>query len=75
MNSRVSCERERIRSKVEKRKLYMQVGAPLSTDEVQRSDASAQSNPTDWNSRGFNVAVLGAAGGIGQPLCLLLKRY
>ncbi len=24
---------------------------------------------------GFKVAVLGAAGGIGQPLCLLLKQY
>lgn len=25
--------------------------------------------------RGFKVTVLGAAGGIGQPLCLLLKQY
>ena len=66
-------ERKGFRSAAEKRTLFsVQVGAPLST-EIQRSNASAQS--TDWNSQGFNVSVLGAAGGIGQPLCLLLKRW
>lgn len=49
----------------------MQVGAPL-TARVERMNTSASMG---LNMQGFNVAVLGAAGGIGQPLCLLLKRY
>lgn len=34
---------------------------------IERSPTAAAGEPT------FNVAVLGAAGGIGQPLALLLK--
>ena len=49
----------------------MQVGAPL-TAQVERTNTSGSMG---LNLQGFNVAVLGAAGGIGQPLYLLLKRY
>ncbi|GAB4820437.1 hypothetical protein N2152v2_007483 [Parachlorella kessleri] len=45
--------------------------APMGTPEGTTSGPSLQSQPTA--ATGFKVAVLGAAGGIGQPLSLLMK--
>jgi 5,10-methylene-tetrahydrofolate dehydrogenase/methenyl tetrahydrofolate cyclohydrolase len=40
---------------------------------VQAALPELQANQTSAPGSGYNVAVLGAAGGIGQPLSLLLK--